>query len=117
MPMLDQLITQIVTGAIPTPHKMRGGARLDWNADTRLLSACRLNAPVPANEARTFERFIADAGYTHGKRREMRIFEGSFGDSWVGVAWEITPTTQPEASQASLFAAADLATGEEIESE
>lgn len=117
MPMLDQLIAQIVTGAVATPHRMRGGARLDWDPDKRLFSACRLNASVPASEARTFERFIADAGYTPGKRRDMRIFEGSFGDSWVGVAWELTPKTDnPQATQASLFAAADTA-GEENESE
>ena len=130
MPMLDQLIREIVSGQAKSPHMMRGGARLEWNATDRVLSATRLNKSLPSTEITTFERFIREAGLTPGKRREISIFTGGFGDRWTGVAWHIAAPsaapddapadaapTQTEAStlQASLFDAAATPAGEETD--
>ena len=126
MPMLDQLIREIVSGQAKSPHMMRGGARLEWNPADRVLSATRLNKSLPNTEIATFERFIRDAGFTAGKRREISIFTGGFGDRWTGVAWPIaapdtapadTTPTQTEAAtlQPSLFDAAVTAAGEETD--
>lgn len=90
--MLDQLITELCSQSAPARQKLNGGAWLDWQPDTKTLSAERLNRVIDGQEARTFERYIRAAGFAHSRRTDSapRDADAKGLNTWFGVQWVLT---------------------------
>lgn len=100
---LQPILTELFTSDKDASKKLSGGARLDWNATRKTLTATRLNRGLDQrpNEQAMFEREIRRCGYAHTHAAPVAIQADSLGNERIGVRWVITKAI-PRQSKAAL---------------
>lgn len=101
---LEELIADLLASTEPKTASLPSGARLDWNPETRMLSATRLNRGLEAHpsEQRVFETHIRRAGYEHGRAEPYECAADEVGNERIGVTWKVMPAKRTETSDAQL---------------
>jgi hypothetical protein len=89
--MLNQIISELCSKSEPARQKLNGGAWLDWQPQTATLTAERMNRLIDGQEARTFERYIRMAGFSHSRRENSapRDADPKGLNTWMGVQWTL----------------------------
>lgn len=101
---LQPILTSLFTSDKDATTRLSGGARLDWTAKTKTLTATRLNRGLQGHpsEQNIFEREIRAAGYAHteGEPVHWRIDDGP--NQQIGVKWVISKAKPKPASKAAM---------------
>lgn len=100
---LQSILTELFTSDKDVSKTLSGGARLDWNATRKTLTATRLNRGLESapSEQKTFEREIRQCGYAHTHAAPVAIQADSLGNERIGVRWVVTKAI-PKQSKAAL---------------
>jgi len=101
--MLEIILREIIAGKRVTPHHMKHGARLDWDAQSQQITITRLNRAPDDREMGVFRAYIKRVGYRVTTSTPVEIEPGV--NSWVGHTLQLIrlEPVQPTAKQESLF--------------
>ena len=91
MSALQTILIEMFTSEKDVTKYLTGGARLEWDALDKTLTATRINAGLQTtpDEQKTFEREIRIAGYKHGEGAPVSLRSDALNDRF-GVRWTIT---------------------------
>lgn len=95
MSALQTILIELFTSEKDVSKFLSGGARLDWNATAKTLTATRPNRGLEPSEKVTFERAIRSAEYWHGDGEPVEIGRGEM-NTRVGVKWKIVKASKPK---------------------
>lgn len=100
---LQSILIELCKSDKDASKTLSDGARLDWNATRKTLTATRLNRGLVQrpNEQATFEREIRQCGYAHTHAAPVAIQADSLGNERIGVRWVVTKAKPKPASKAA----------------
>lgn len=105
----NDILTGLFESNTNKTESLTGGARLDWDAAAKTLTATRLNRGLETkpSEQATFEAYIRKCGYTPSQAETVTLPIDAHNER-IGVQWVIAKAKRSKAAmkreaQGSLF--------------